>query len=274
MIKIRRIYAEWSYKDRDLLNSKGLTLSSDVGYSSFDIEEGELYGSLSSFLNKKRKNFSDSQIGTVFSEEEVNASDYYAIFLPIKGYPQPTNDGSYRNLTFVDFYKSSGIKKLGQPNPFILKGEPKWKNNEVAFGVFWEYDTFFAKKEFYENYLMPLGLCSRDVHIDRKGTKAKSVVQVVIPYASSELKIENTAYDVGYTCSESGIKKYSQQILDFLPTFKDSVNQKICLSKEFFGEGLVASHKIIIDKGVLNLFIKHKIIKKITNVHPMRDITF
>lgn len=274
MIKIRRIYADWSLKDQEFLTLKGLSLSSGVGYGSFDIQEGELYNSLSSFLKKKRRKYFDSQIGTIFNEKEIDNSNYYAVFLPIKGYPQPMHDGSYRNLTFGEFYKSSGIKKIGQVNPFILKGEPKWKKEEVVFGLFWEYDAFFAKKEFYKNYLSPLGLDSREVLIDKKGKIGKSVVQVIIPYALSQLKIDKTIYDIGYVCPDSGIKKYSPQILDFLPAFKNPTKQKISLTKEIFGEGLIAYHKIIIDKEVLELFLKHKIIKEKTDVHPMQNIAF
>ncbi|MGS0524070.1 hypothetical protein ACU8V7_01690 [Zobellia nedashkovskayae] len=112
MIKTRRIYANWSPSDVKFLKKSGVILSSEEGYCSFDIEEGDLYESLKkSFLTKTRDNFSDNQIGTSFTVEEINQSEYFAVFLPTKGYPQPASDGSYRDITFKEYYKSSGIKK-------------------------------------------------------------------------------------------------------------------------------------------------------------------
>lgn len=273
MKKWKRIFGYWTKKEVNHLAQKGIILQTGSGYESFDIEEeNELYKELKkSTFFKNVKEFSDRQIGTSFSEKEINDSYYLGIFFKTKGYPQPYMNFGFLDKTYVEYYKSSGIPKIGQPNPFILKGEPKWKKNELIFTLIWVPDALFVKKDFFDKVLNPLGFNSRKVYINQNKTVAKTVVQWIIPSCSSKMELDNSVYDTGNICSESGIKKYSQQILDFLPPFKEEVSQGICLSKEYFGEGMATFHKIIINKKMKAFFIENKILKSKEQLHPVKN---
>ena len=90
MIKMRRIYANWSESDQNYLKSIGIVLESGTGFGSFDIEEGDIYRDLAtSFLSQKREDFSDTQIGTFFSDNEIENSDHYSVTCLLYTSPSP-----------------------------------------------------------------------------------------------------------------------------------------------------------------------------------------
>lgn len=271
MIRFRRIYAYFSQEDIDYLKKKGIVVEGGKGFSCFHIYENELYRELKQyFLHKKQKDYSDSVIGVKFSEEELAQADHYAFSTSSKGYPQPEDVKKFRAFTYVDYYPTSGILKVGQPNPFIIKGEPKWRKKETGFGLEWVNDCIFVRKELFEAELAPMGFTSRPVWIDRKGTLSQTAVQLIIPICDSEMMLENSVFDNEdvFICPDSGIKMYCPGILDFLPPFKTAVKQDLCCTQEYFSSG---GRKLIISKNTFRRFVDLGILHKDTYLQPVRN---
>jgi hypothetical protein len=121
---IYKIYGDWKKSEVNILATHGINV--ELGYDSFDIEEGIIYQELLPFLNKLK-----AQIfyGTLYDEEEIDSSSllvYNGSWT--NGYPQPENDFGYIGITFnkENYCKICGTGLI-QQSPFLLKKEPKWK---------------------------------------------------------------------------------------------------------------------------------------------------
>ncbi|MEM6813284.1 MAG: hypothetical protein AAF600_02710 [Bacteroidota bacterium] len=274
MIKHRWVSAEWSRKDASFLRQKGIDIDVEGGFNIIKINEDDpIYLELKdSFFAKTRKDFKDEHVASTFSEKELDSCGYYAFFVTEKGYPQP-NPGNrgYLRKTYVDYYQYSLIPKKGQQNPFILKGEPKWDKKNKAFTLIGVYDALFVNRDFFDEYLKPRGYKSREVHINTKGDISKGTVQWDLPICNSKMMLDNTWYDQGDNCLESGIKRYSPQILDFLPPFEEKPEYDVCLSYEYFGNYNMSNRRFIASRKMVDLFLDRGFLTSKKQLHPIKD---
>lgn len=273
MIKHRWVSAEWSKNDASFLAQKGIAIDVNGGFNIIKINENDpIYHELKrSFFTQTRNSFKDEHVASTFSDEELDGCRYFAFFVTEKGYPQP-NPGNrgYLKKTYVDYYPYSQIPKNGQQKPFILKGEPKWRGKDKAFTPVGVYDALFVKKDFFDEFLKPLGHKFREVYINSKGDISKGTVQWVLPICNSKMKLENTWYYNGDDCPESGIKRYSPKILDFLPPFKEEPKFNICLTKEYFGEYGMSFRRFVANRKMVDFLLINKFLTTKTQLIPIK----
>ncbi len=264
MIRRRFISGDWTSKEVQSLQKLGIKVS--IGYSNFIIEEGETYNRLERLLKNHRGKLTNIYTSSVFTVKEINDSDYLSIILANKGYPQPQqNIESYREKTFEINCSSCGYKDK-QITSFRIKDEPKWKKNEVLFSLYWEYDSVFVKKEFYEKIFRPLNIDHRDVLIHKSGKVAETVVQLIPPISPSSLLMKDSWYSKhAETTNCCNRIRYTSTIGDFLPSFEFNPNISICLTQEIFGSEGNTFRKIIVNKKIFNLLVERETINKLTS---------
>ncbi|WP_024771767.1 hypothetical protein [Aquimarina macrocephali] len=283
MKKKHSIFANWRSKDVAYLASLGIKI--EEGYYTFLIEEGFVYDKIMKHYTRNKlafidnvtpKEFSSKYAVAEFSKKELDDSQYYVLcnLGKPKGFPLPKNNfGEVIKGTYENYCKACYANKK-QVASFKIEKEPKWSNNQVNFSLNWIFDEMFFKKDFFQEVLQPLGLNSREVLIGKTGKTSDSVVQLIIPEAKSPLLIDETLYDINLPCEICKTKKYTQQILDFMPPFKENFDFLICKTQESFGETetFQAMRRIIISKKFCDILLKHKIIKYNTNqIYPVSN---
>ncbi|MEM7487234.1 MAG: hypothetical protein AAF348_18655 [Bacteroidota bacterium] len=272
MIKHRWISAKWSKKDAKYLSKKGITINENGGYNLIRLDEQDpIYQELKEkFLKQEREDFNDSHVASSFTQEEINGCEYAAFSLIEKGYPQPKpNSNGFLEATYVDFYRYSRIPKKGQQKPFILKGENKWNKKDKAFTFQGIYDALFVRTDFFEEFLAPLGYKHREVLVDTKGNISNNTVQWDLPVSNTRMKLNGTWYDWDHICPESGIKRYSHQLLDFLPSFEEKPIYDVFLSQEYFGEYGRSNRKFIANRKMIRFFFETGFLTSYSQLHPI-----
>ncbi|TSE11286.1 hypothetical protein [Aquimarina algiphila] len=282
MIKKHSIFANWRKKDVDFLANLGITI--EEGYFSFLIEEGSVYNEIIKhytenkgfFVNRTPKEFSSKFAVVEFSMEELDNSKYFVLqnIGKPKGYPFPKNNfDKMTEETYTNYCKKCESNRQ-QKAPFKIEKEPKLSKNQVNFSFHTIFDEMFFNIDFFQEVLKPLGLKSKEVLIGNTGVPSKNVVQLIIPEAESSLLLDNSVYDINTSCEICDTKKYTQQILGFMPSFKTDFDFLICKTKEFFGETETrqAMRRIIISKEFCDILVKHKIIHYNTNeIYPITN---
>ncbi len=285
MKKLYYVFADWRLDDVKFVNTLNISNKIEEGVDSFSIKEGEDYDRFINHYSKKNslfrktkpKEFSIRHANCIFSKEDLDNANYYAISaIPLKEapesrYPQPAKNESYiPNVFDGDIYKSGndyGIYQKKQKAPFSIK-KPKWRKKEVCFNLGLEYDYTCFKKDFFDEVLAPLGLQSMEVLDYKTGKPLEDTVQLVVPTAKSKLLLEGSAYDIYSIEETNGYKDYALQILDFFPPFEKDFDFHICYSQEYFG---IKYQKIIISKEFCKLLVRHNIIEYSTDfLTPLR----
>ncbi|SMC44410.1 hypothetical protein [Cellulophaga tyrosinoxydans] len=275
MIKIYSVFGKWRKKDVTFLNSLNLNRQIEEGYFGFTIEEGVKYNKLinhyskvDSIFNKTRpEEFNIKQATVLFSKKDLKDSENYVLEIcaPATGFPQP-EDGSYASITFNSECGEYQVNKT-QISSFQIN-KMNWKKNQVAFTLNGEPDYMFVKRDFFLTVFEPLGLKSRDVIIFKTGKVSNDTVQLVVPIAESNLKIERSLYDIHDPKDSCNSKQYGVQTMDFFPPFEKEFKFLICKTKEeFFG----GRKRIIINKYFCDILVKNGIIKYNSNfLIPMK----
>ncbi len=260
---IHIIYNEWTKGQVKKLLSYGITV--EEGYSSFEIEEGDLYFSLKPYFAKWAV---DESFGTVYSLNDIKESKllvYVATW--VNGYPQPAETDEYLELTYdlTDYCNVCGIGAK-QDAPFRIKKQPKWGNKKL-FELEWIFDEIFVRRDVYESVFMPLGIEAIPVLLYKKDTEIDDTVQLKIPKIdiANRLALENQPYSI---CENCGRKKYIHKIKGYVPGFTSDIGSlQIFKCNEVFGEQLLAHNKIFITSDLLKNLHSHKIKP---NVWPVR----
>ncbi|WP_024772336.1 hypothetical protein [Aquimarina macrocephali] len=263
MIKRRFISGDWTSKE--VQSFKKLDIHINEGFSHFVVEESIICDRMEKLLTSHKGEVTNIPTSAIFIKEEIDKAQYVAITLGNKEYPQPQqNIDSYRRNTYeITFPVSSCGYKEKQIAPFRIKQEPKWKKNEVMFSLHWEYDSVLVEKTFYEDVFKPMGLDSRDVIIHKSGKISETVVQLIVPVAESPLNMENSWYSQHKEILDCcGRIRYTPTSGDFLPSFKEPINNPICLTQEIFGSEGNSFRRIIVSKELLNILFNKKVIDK------------
>ena len=108
-------------------------------------------------------------VGSVFSKQEYDKASVLALRTNEVKYPQPEDD--YFRFTFSEKSGCPGVDRASdemgrikgcgsgyvQTSPFRLKSLPKMEKLHI-FGLHWQFDALFLRRDIYEQYFQPLGL--------------------------------------------------------------------------------------------------------------------
>ncbi|MGE3801053.1 MAG: hypothetical protein AB7H80_08540 [Candidatus Kapaibacterium sp.] len=250
---MHHIGSDWSREDVEMLRSKGVNV--DVGIHAIQLEEDDLYSELASFF--KEREVVNIEYAEFTAQELNEASLLFYTGTWENGYPQPKRNKAYLNATFdLSRYCSvCGIGKV-QNAPFRIKSEPKWGKRKM-FELFWEPDALFVESTFYETYLSPLGLLSKEVLIHKSEKVANSVVQVLLPDIDLHLDLSEISYE---NCTNCHRAKYSPVVRKPYRKRKelDVAAPSIFRGNNYFGSGGLAFKQIFISQEVRKQWIQLK----------------
>lgn len=231
-------------------------LHEDIGeiYFSKDLEEDSYkYKTIEKFVDCY--NLHDSIIGTEFSSQEILDSEV----LIFRGgrpfaYPQPEEPAFIKN-TYKNSCFNCGV--FGeQKNDFVIRKEPALKKHKVM-SLNWVFDELFTDTNLYNLYFKQIGLNNRKLKLVKSGTAAEHVVQVIIPSLEKEIEMGGLEFSKCYICSHI---KYTPTTIGFFPK-PQIVDFNIVKTKEFFGSGHSAHHKILVNHNVMSAMVKQKMAK-------------
>jgi hypothetical protein len=250
---VYKIYNDWKTSQIKILSQFNIKV--EVGYDSFEIEEGDIYFQLKKYFNE----WGVSEFyGTEYNEKEISSSKiliYNGSWS--NGYPQPEDDFGYIGTTYK---KESYCKNCGtglvQQEPFRIKKEPNWGTKKM-FELNWIFDEIFVRKEIYEQVFRKYDVDYKEVLQYKKETIIENIVQLILPTSKSKINIENQPFE---TCNSCGIKKYSLQIKGFFPSLIENDNPfQIFKSQEYFGSGANAHKKIFITQKLRQELLLQKV---------------
>ena len=248
MKKMRTIYHKWTESDVQFLSNLGIIVN--VGINRFEIEEDdERYAKIKNYFSNKRiidKSFYQYTI------KDIEAADYFTIIGWYNcGYPS-----SKIEKVSYDINKICPECKCGREQIDSLRVSKVSKHGFWTFFA-WVADEFFVSKKNYEEIFAPYGIEKRDVI--KGGKVLEDIYQLVIPVIDEQLDLSYMKYNICPTCGRIKYKPYIPEYAYF-PLHKNPM-PGIYKTKEYFGEGWVADHRIIICKDIVNKLIQTKDMK-------------
>lgn len=254
---VHHFFTDCNTQQVEQLKSLGINL--EVGYDSFQIEEGDVYQKIKPLMAKwgfdKNKG-----VGTFYNKKEIDSAElleYGGAW--INGYPQP--EDNWIDSMDITYDLSKYCNKCGcgsiQKAPFRLKKRPVWRNRS-AFELEWVYDEIFIKKEIYEQIFKPLGMGYWDVLLFKKNELIEDTVQLKIPTSSIALDLSKQQYE---KCTQCHRIKYLNQVRGYFPNFIDNKKPKhqIQKSQEYYGSGQAADKWIIVTQELRQTMLKQGI---------------
>lgn len=256
MKKMRHIDNDWSEDDVQFLAQYGI--KAKVGHMSIYIEEDERYfeirkhfePQLGKYINSRDRYYYE------YSKEEIDTADYCAIrTCYCCGYPQPEKDFKYLSVSFDadKICPKCGCGRIQTGNLRV---------NKVSKHGFWGYfawldDEFFVSKEIYDEVFAPYGIQKREVI--KGGKILEDIFQLVIPVIDESIDLSERE---PVKCPVCGEVKYTPQFYKypFFPLHEYPL-PGIYKTKEYFGSGFAAFHKIIISKEIVQKLLKTKDLK-------------
>lgn len=234
----------------DILNEK-----LESNYFSKDLEEdSNEYLTLKKVINEF--NLHDSVIGTSFTDDEILDSEVLCFTggRPF-AYPQPEEP------LFLENTYSNSCRNCGafgeQKQDFIINKVQNLKNNSLV-ALHWVFGELFSDKNLYEDFFKGLDLKSRSVKINKLNEFAESVVQIILPKLDGDLKMKDLEFTQCFKCS---LVKYIPSTIGYFPKPK-KIDFSIASTREFFGSGHSAYHKILLTNKIMRDMISLKIAKK------------
>jgi hypothetical protein len=255
MRNIHVIYGDVTLKRFLILQYHGIAI--ERGFSSFNIEENEIYFKLKPHFDNWE--FSDHAFSK-FDDTELDKARYLCCFpnwQPL--YPESAGDSGYKSLTYdtTSYCKKSGTG-LVQKSPFRVKKEPKWGKYK-AFMLHWISDEIFVHIDVYKKIFEPIGIKYYPLLLFKKDTIIESMVQLILPESNVELDLKNYSKMI---CSDCNHEKYELINYDFFPSFKENVNSNLQIfkSKEYFsGGGLDARKMIFVTQELRQILIRENV---------------
>lgn len=174
------------------------------------------------------------------------------------GYPMPSGDAGYRNLTYdlTDYCEKCGVGAK-QKAPFRLKGEPRWGTRSIM-GINWVFDVVFVKPEVWHAIFGALGIGCRPVLAHRKETELKTVVQLTVDtILDAPLDMGRHAFEVCAYCRRKKYLPFTRGM--FPPMTKPVEGVHAVWSKEWFGSGASAHHAVLVSQAVYRAIREHRL---------------
>lgn len=248
MRKVYRFVKDWNKKEVDYLNNKGIIVK--TGFCAIEFlstcENDKLLPILKEWGASINQYYE-------FSKKEILAANNY--LLGVKwpnGYPMPDNDFGYLNLTYnLDNYCDICGIGLVQKAPFRIRSEPKWENKKL-FTLEWVYDEVFVKTDYYQEIFQPKGYGYWPVLKYKTESIIKDTVQLKIPFAKSNLKLDNFERETCPMCNRIRYELLGDK--GFATGFMHNEDSDISKSLEYFGSGASSHHRIYVNKFLFEAF--------------------
>lgn len=195
---------------------------------------------------------------TLFSEGDLASSDFVVLDSQwMNGYPEPSNDGGWRNATFdlSEYCGECGIG-LKQNAPFRLRHAPKWGRRSI-FQLNWIGDQHFVPPDVWKSHFEPFGIGCRPVIHHKSGKNLDNVVQLEVP-STAPLDMEDPRlYDVrAQRCTTCGRLRYDYILRGYAPR-PLVAEAHMFQSAQYFGTGHKADHYTYVSsklyRGISNL---------------------
>jgi len=249
MYKVRRVYGQWEQKHLDILKKYGIP---DPNYGFLGITEDHNYTQIIGQL-KDAKYFNISGGMIHFDETELNNANRYLLhnFGPPLAYASrigKDDEGfGYLQYAFGEICPKFGTPRQEQIRPITLAKEPKLSKKYIWGGFHGISGYVFTDLERFEILNKKWGLGKREVLIGAKQKVSQEFVQIEIPISKSPLCFGNSDFgrtlkldgngDLSETftiCPYCGNPIYTNQILDYFPTFKKYNELDIVFTQEYF----------------------------------------
>lgn len=204
-------------------------------------------------------------VGSVFSKQEYDKASVLALRTNEVKYPQPEDD--YFRFTFSEKSGCPGVDRASdemgrikgcgsgyvQTSPFRLKSLPKMEKLHI-FGLHWEFDALFLRRDIYEQYFQPLGLGYWPVLHHKSGREFEEAVQLKI---IEEVDVD--VQDLDYVdCPVCGRRKYHPVTVGFYPA-PVSIPAPIFKSVQKFGHGSGSWSYVMVSRELYRTIKKAKL---------------
>lgn len=197
-----------------------------------------------------------------YSKEDIDNSEWFQIRSTHHwSYPQP--EDNYLNVTYnTENYCQKCGHGLIQNSFFRMKSEPSWGRRKFMH-LHWVMDELFINTRLLGDFIKQgfSGFNIKDVY-SKNGKEILSTVKQV--YINNFFKCNYTYTDSTkyIKCTNCNTEKHVLGFIGLLTADNKSfkkIKTDIFKSEEIFGDGLMASHHIIVSKKVLNYFLDKSI---------------
>lgn len=242
--------ADWNYKEISELELRGIRIDEN---GIFHIQtEKKAEKIIRRFRNAK--NFYCRKARALFSKDELSTETF---MLPNTGPSMvrsaqlgEDDDGQgYLNFAFGEICKTcNNIPKGEQIRSITLEKEPELANKYIWGGFHGVSGYLFTDRSRYKILRDKWGLKSKDLLIGKNQKISDNFVQVDIPIANSPLCFGNSNFGSTFKldgsgeisisriiCEECNRALYTNQLLDYFPSFEKQQNFDIVFTQEWFG---------------------------------------
>jgi len=256
-------YWYWTSEDVSFMANLGLKVKENE-CSYFILDEDDKYERIRDRFSDRR--FFRDIVFYEYSKDDVFSSEY-CVMNPIGGggYPQPESKWWELKSEVYDlsgYCWECGSQKV-QMNSFRIN---RISRRPVWGFTAWEYDVLFTTEDFYREVFESLGITYRTVR-KASGKIYPGVLQLVIPVIDEDLDL--SMHTDRKICPVCGRVKYGAKDLTPFFSLQDNPLPHIFLTKEYFGYGHEAYHRIVLSKELVRIFLKNKVIR-FDNLIPCR----
>lgn len=276
--------ADWSHRDISKLELEGIRLNE---FGIFQLtDQKKVNWVLKNFSGLK--NFYYNKPTVIFSEQEIQTAK--TLMLAGKGpnmvysarLSKEDEGYDYLEFAFGDICRTCNrIPKNEQIRPLTLAKEPKLSKKYI-WGSFHGHSGYlFTDNERYKILEKKWGLNKREVLIGTKQKVSKNFVQVDISIADSPLCFGNSYFgktirldgsgklsNTPVICTECNRSLYTNQILDYFPSFENEHDFNIVFTQEWFGW----YRRLVVSKEFSEWLLENKFIKFNSEyLVPVRD---
>jgi len=282
----RGIFGKWEIRHIDLLREIGVDIDGP-GPKLIGVKEDGLYFSIIDKL-KDAEHFREARGYAHFSDSELQGAKSLLLhnFAPNMVFSASLRkeDDSYDYLRFAfgEICEACNhIPKGEQIKPFTLEKEPRLSSKNI-WGSFHGVSGYvFTDMERFKILNSKWGLKKREVLIGAKQKVSTKFVQIDIPVSQHPLYFGNS--DFGKTfkldgsgeisdsvekCAECGRPLYTNQILDYFPSFEREFEFDVVFTQEWFGW----YRRLVVSKKFAEWLIDNKFVKWDSNFFiPVKD---
>jgi hypothetical protein len=257
-----------------MLRKVGITVGE--GYNMFSLEEGEVYESVIDDL-RNAPQFKDRRTKVIFDQSELDQSLAFMCHNSAPHIVQPAQlsnkDDSYGYLrdAFGEICTSCNhIPKREQIKPFSLSSIPRLPKNKLWGSLQGVSGYLFTDNARYKLLHQTWGLSKREVLIGKRQVVANDFVQVEVPIAESSLHFQQSNFRNTFKldgsgeisslfnrCNECKRPLYTNQVLDFFPSFKAESSFDLVFTQEWFGW----YRRLVITRQFARWMAEHKYIQ-------------
>ena len=257
MIVYRRIFGNIDSKIGKYTIENIFKIPFEWGYFTKDIDEKSVeYGRIKRLI--KPLGLHDSILGAEFTKQEI----FDAEILCFKGaktfsYPEPQEPTTFLDNTYLDCCRECGTYGIQKMDFEIRRA---FKPNSLSLGMLhWVFDELFVGTDISRDFfLRQLKLRERPLKIYRKDKEAHSIAQLIIDELDHDLDMAELESTYCMMCNKT---KYIPTITGFFP-LPQNRNFDLIKTREFFGSGKSASHRILLSNDIMQQMIKLKIAKQ------------